>query len=175
MLDTGDLVPIESVIDAGTMSSSPWSSYLLSIFVTRPLKYAASFVGANRPSGLLAVMPALKQVASKITDQHQSNQNVSVTDNLMTFDTFRKRYSNSLIPQRQLTDADIWLILRYLESSKAVAISELNRGHGVQIVSFSQGVLILEILVNQLCHGLDAEIRERCDHCPEEDSGDYGD
>jgi hypothetical protein len=152
MLDTGDLVPIESVIDAGTMSSSPWSSYLLSIFVTRPLKYAASFVGANRPSGLLAVMPALKQVASKITDQHQSNQNVSVTDNLMTFDTFRKRYSNSLIPQRQLTDADIWLILRYLESSKAVAISELNRGHGVQIVSFSQGVLILEILVNQLCH-----------------------
>lgn len=135
MIDSGDLVPVESVIDAGTMSSSPWSSYLLSIFVARPLKYAASLVGAHRSSGLLAVMPALKQVASKITEEHQSNQNTSVTDNLMTVETFRKRYSNSLIPQRQLTDADIWLILRYLESSKAVAISELNRGHGVQIVS----------------------------------------
>jgi hypothetical protein len=136
MIEDGDLVTVESVLEAGALSSRPWSSYLLSVFIGRPLRYAASFIKQSQESGAYVVMPTLKSVTTKVCDEHQKKQAISITDHLMTFETFRKRYSKSLIPNCELTDADIWLILRYIESSKGIAIAEINRGNGEQIVSY---------------------------------------
>ncbi|KAH8548652.1 Snf7-domain-containing protein [Umbelopsis sp. PMI_123] len=134
MMENGDLVTVESVLEAGDLSSRPWSSYLLSVFIARPLRYAASFIKSPQQSGAYAVIPTLKLVTSKLCEEHQKKQAISITDHLMTFETFRKRYSKSLIPDSELTDADIWLILRYIEFSKGVAIAEINRGNGAQIM-----------------------------------------
>ncbi|KAG2184263.1 hypothetical protein INT44_009278 [Umbelopsis vinacea] len=134
MIEDGDLVTVESVLEAGALSSRPWSSYLLSVFIGRPLRYAASFIKQSQQSGAYVVMPTLKLVTAKVCEEHQKKQAISITDHLMTFETFRKRYSKSLIPNCELTDADIWLLLRYIESSKGVAIAEINRGNGEQIM-----------------------------------------
>lgn len=82
---------------------------------------------------LYIVLPTVQEYAKIIIQQHYSKPLCSSLDNLFTFLEFREEYGTIPCHQEtiaQLSDLDIWVVLRYLHHCYGVAIADAFKTFG---------------------------------------------
>lgn len=85
------------------------------------------------PSSLYIVLPTITEYAKIIIQQHYNKPLCSSLDNLFTFEEFKQNYGTIPCFQEtiiQLSDLDIWMILRYLNHEYGVDLAETVKTFG---------------------------------------------
>ncbi|KAI8369076.1 Snf7-domain-containing protein [Blakeslea trispora] len=83
-------------------------------------------------------MPTVDQYARIILQQHTQKPLCSLLDHLLSFDEFQKQYRSLPCFQEtcvQLSDLDLWLILRYLVHHYGVCVRDTYKTFGHQTVA----------------------------------------
>lgn len=78
------------------------------------------------------VMPTLKSIAKQIVQSYANQTITHATTNLMTLPEFRSTFGQ--LDDIDLTDADIWLLVRYLHAEMGVAVADNVKGYGTEYV-----------------------------------------
>lgn len=85
------------------------------------------------PAHLYVVLPTIQEYANIIIQKHYQKPLCSSLDNLFTFIEFREQYGTITCHQEsiiQLSDLDLWLILRYLNHQYGVAVADTVKTFG---------------------------------------------
>lgn len=126
------------------ISIRPISSFawLQAIFY-RPFRWLIP----ETPPHLFIVLPTIYEYAKIIIQQHYQKPLCSSLDNLFTFNGFRDQYGTIPCHQEiiiQLSDMDIWMILRYLNHEYGVALADTVKTFGASSTVSSVYRVILE-------------------------------
>lgn len=87
-------------------------------------------------SNLYIVLPTVQEYAKIIIQRHYSKPLCSSLDNLFTFLEFREEYGTIPCHQEtivQLSDMDLWVVLRYLHHSYGVGIADTVKTFGTAV------------------------------------------
>ncbi|KAI8096729.1 uncharacterized protein BX664DRAFT_65195 [Halteromyces radiatus] len=80
-------------------------------------------------TNIFVVMSSIQTIARSILQQHQQNgSRFSSVDAVLTFTEFRTKYGT--YRDTKLTDDDLWLLLRYMNSQFGLAVEPNIRGYG---------------------------------------------
>lgn len=93
--------------------------------------YYRWLIPEKQPISEYIVLPTVQEYAKIIHQQHYKKPLCSSLDNLFTFTEFKETYGTISCYQEtiiQLTDADLWLILRYLHHQYGVDIADTEKG-----------------------------------------------
>jgi hypothetical protein len=85
------------------------------------------------PAHLYVVLPTVQECAKIIIQRHYQKPLCSSLDNLFTFIEFREQYGTISCYQEstiQLSDLDLWLILRYMHHHYGVAVADTVKTFG---------------------------------------------
>lgn len=85
------------------------------------------------PSHLYIVLPTIQEYSKIIIQRHYTKPLCSSLDNLFTFLEFKEHYGTISCYQEtiiQLSDLDIWMVLRYLNHRYGVALAETVKTFG---------------------------------------------
>lgn len=77
------------------------------------------------------ILPTVQEYAKIIQQQHYKKSSCSALDHLFTFTEFKATYGTITCYQEtiiQLTDMDIWLVLRYLHFQYGVDVADTEKG-----------------------------------------------
>ncbi|KAI9365277.1 hypothetical protein BD770DRAFT_313281 [Pilaira anomala] len=106
-------------------SSLDWIRWIY----TKPFRWLIP----RTPSSLYIVLPTITEYAKIIVQQHYKKPLCSSLDNLFTFEEFKQNYGTIPCFQEtiiQLSDLDIWMILRYLNHEYGVDLAETVKAFG---------------------------------------------
>ncbi|KAI9321073.1 Snf7-domain-containing protein [Dichotomocladium elegans] len=169
MVQQGDLISLDGFLSRyalPTASSSRWSVYNVVKTWVWPIKSSSA-------SATYVVLPTLERVVKYIL-QSYANQPVTQADaHLLTFPEFRERHRELLIDNEEivLTDADLWLVLRYLRSRAGVSVADDVKGYGANytVVKIPHTIETATVITQQdraivsiktTCHALRAQVDE---------------
>lgn len=139
MKRTNDLVSLEAF--SNTYTTTSWLGRVYNT-VTRtpaqwpPLPYSTtsttsstSNTSVNSSPILYVVMPSIRTIARYILQRYQQHgSHFSSVDSILTFTEFRSDYG--VYHGVQLTDADLWLLLRYMTCQYGLGVDSNVRGYG---------------------------------------------
>lgn len=90
---------------------------------------------------LFVVMPTVKALARQIIETRNRQKTVGPSDHLYTLSEFREKYGK--IGESELTDGDLWLLIRYMSAEFGIAVADHVQGYGASYVVCCQNLLAI--------------------------------
>ncbi|KAG0180386.1 hypothetical protein DFQ29_000781, partial [Apophysomyces sp. BC1021] len=122
MVNKGDVITTEDFMRLFPENSS-WIMRLYKTIFTSSAQTIPplAFTMQGEEKRAYVVMPTLKEVSKRIIHSHYSQSANDPSDHLLTFSDFRVLYST--IGDLELTDADLYLLLKYLRSTAGIDVA----------------------------------------------------
>ncbi|KAI8066201.1 Snf7-domain-containing protein [Gilbertella persicaria] len=107
------------------------------------LRWFVDWILPSTPSDVYIVMPTIDEYAKIMVQQHYKKPLCSALDNLFTWDEFKAQYRAIPCYQEtcvQLSDMDLWFVLRYLVHHYGVAVQDTFKtfGHQSTVIKFPE-------------------------------------
>ncbi|RUS87801.1 hypothetical protein EGW08_004466 [Elysia chlorotica] len=120
MKSSGKLQPVSHY-----QKNNSWLSWGFNTLVKQPMYWSVTqLIGSPKKDAGVFVCPnVVKAIAGEILQLHQSGEQYSVVDSLISLDQF-KQSSQDLVPENE----DFQIILTYLERENHIAVSQTNSG-----------------------------------------------
>ncbi|CAO3609117.1 unnamed protein product [Cunninghamella blakesleeana] len=124
-----DILPINIYI--GNLTTSSWLSRIYDTVIKTPVRWSKSTI-INNPtasSTLYVCIPSIQTISEFILQQYRNEKSYfSCVNRILTFTEFRAKYGKYDIIS--LTEGDIWLLLKYMNSHFGVRLAPDVRGYG---------------------------------------------
>ncbi|KDQ60963.1 hypothetical protein JAAARDRAFT_125410 [Jaapia argillacea MUCL 33604] len=148
----------QSIYDPGSLS---WR--IASYVVGKPLWWAlqqTGIVGSDdggsesdaqrwkRVKGDYVVLSLLEQAAESVLSSQQTSAALSPADSLFNAESFRRTFASAALPDVTLSDADIKVLIKYLERDKKVVVAD------TEVIKFIDADTAEEQIVTVVDHGI---------------------
>ncbi|CAO3692824.1 unnamed protein product [Rhizopus stolonifer] len=160
-----DIIQIEKFIEiyAPRLGWSEWFYNKMS-----PWNY---WVRSSTRHSLYVVIPTIALIAKSIISDHFNATIKRQTEHLLIFSEFKTKYAHHFINELELTDNDLDLVLRYLNSQQGVAVVDNVKGYGTtyKVIKFppkQEEIATItkhdEAIINirTTCHALSLQVDE---------------
>lgn len=136
MLQNGDIMRMEDFAYAYTSPTMSWLSWMSG-------RFRRWLPGSEQQ--LFVVMPTVKALARQIIESRNRQKMVGPSDHLYTFSEFREKYGR--LGETEMTDGDLWLLIRYMTAEFGVAVADHVQGYGASYVVCYQTLSFFSLLL----------------------------
>lgn len=139
MLQNGDIMRMEDFAYAYTSPTMSWLSWMSG-------RFRRWLPGSEQQ--LFVVMPTVKALARQIIESRNRQKMVGPSDHLYTFSEFREKYGR--LGETEMTDGDLWLLIRYMTAEFGVAVADHVQGYGASYVVCYQTLSFFIVIVGDI-------------------------
>lgn len=126
-----DILPIDEYID--NFTTSTWLSRMYDTIIKTPVRWSLSTIvnstTTTTPPSLYVCIPSIQIISETILQRYRKEKSyLSWINKILTFNEFCSKYEkyNSIT----LTEGDIWLLLKYMNSHFGVTLDPEVQGYG---------------------------------------------